>query len=126
MADKNLGGRPVKWTPAKIEELRLDFMNYLYKKNEEDEYVNQVPNVSEFAFEHGISRQRLYEFEELREAIELCKTKKERDLEVGALSGALNPTMAIFSLKQIGWTDRQEVDVAGAVQIIDNIPRRKK
>ena len=120
MSGRSLGGRPVKWTPAKIKQLRREFFEYLYAKDEEGQYKNQVPSVSQFAFEHHISRQRLYEFEELKEVIQLCHTKKESDLELGALSGVLNPSMAIFSLKQLGWTDRQEVEHSGQLVIIND------
>lgn len=70
-----------------------------------------------FAFKHGISRQRLYEFEEFRELIELCHTKKEADLEIGALTGAFPPSMAIFSLKQLGWKDNPGGDDEDAEKI---------
>ena len=52
-----------------------------------------------------MNRQRLYEFPEFSDALELCKSKRERDLEMGALSGAFPPGMAIFGLKQLGWKD---------------------
>jgi hypothetical protein len=103
-------GRPIKWTPSKIKELYNDLEKYLYEQDSMGEYVNSVPSISEFAFKHHISRQRLYEFEELSELIAICKTKKEHDLETGALSGQLNYVMAIFSLKQLGWTDRPSGD----------------
>lgn len=103
-------GRPVKWTPDRIKQLKDDLTSYLYDKDMDGEYKNVVPSVSAFAFEHGISRQRLYEFEELKELIALCHTKKEADLERGMLSGGIPPAAAIFSLKQLGWTDRQDVN----------------
>jgi hypothetical protein len=112
---KHPGGRPVKWTPTKRLRLRKKLAEYLYAKDTDGEYSNPVPNISEFAFENQISRQRIYEFEELRDLIELCHTKKERDLEVGALTGKLNATMAIFSLKQLGWTDKQTIEHSGSI-----------
>ena len=48
---------------------------------------------------------------ELADAIKLCTTKKEAALEQGGLSGDLNTTMCVFSLKQLGWTDTQKHDV---------------
>lgn len=105
---KHPGGRPIKWTPAKIAGLRQKFLDYLYAKKEDDpdEYVHPVPSVSEFAFLHHIRRQMIYEHSDFAEAIELCKMKRERDLEMGGLSGALNASVAIFGLKQLGWTDK--------------------
>ena len=40
-----------------------------------------------------------------------CIAKKEANLEKGALTGKLNPSMAIFSLKQLGWRDKKEEEV---------------
>lgn len=36
---------------------------------------------------------------------------KEYMLERLGLKGMINPTMAVFSLKQLGWRDQQQVDV---------------
>lgn len=85
-------------------------MDYLYAKkdDEPDEYLHPVPSVSEFAFLHHIRRQMIYEHDDFAEAIELCKMKREHDLELGGLSGTFNPSVAIFALKQLGWTDRPE------------------
>ena len=101
------GGRPISvWTPAARKSLLEEFLKYLYDKNDDGEdYKNPVPSVSEFAFQHKINRQRLYEFDEFSDALELCKSKRERDLEMGGLSGAFPPGMAIFGLKQLGWKD---------------------
>jgi hypothetical protein len=107
---KRRSGRPPKWTPAKRKELNDAFIDYLYETDLDGHYVHSPPNVSEFAFLHHISRQRLYEFPEVRETIELCKTKKEWDLETGGLSETLNPAMAIFSLKNLGWSDNPAIN----------------
>jgi hypothetical protein len=37
-----------------------------------------------------------------------CLTKKEAQLERKALYNEINVSMAIFSLKQLGWSDRTE------------------
>lgn len=75
-------------------------------------YIAQttIPIVAEFAVSQGLHRQQLYEIDELSDAIKLCVSKKEVALEKGALSGDLNCTMAIFSLKQIGWKDAQKIE----------------
>lgn len=91
--------------------LLADFLTYIRSTN--------VPIVAEFAYRNGIHRQQLYEIPELSDAIRFCITKKEADLERGALTGILNHTMAIFSLKQLGWRDKQEVDVGdGLLQLL--------
>lgn len=120
---KHPGGRPVSvWTPAARAKLLEDFYEYLYAKDDDDGYVNTVPSVSEFCFQRHINRQRLYEFDEFSDALEACKSKRERDLEMGALSGVFPPAMAIFALKQLGWKDTQEsTDVAAVIAQLDKV-----
>jgi hypothetical protein len=36
--------------------------------------------------------------------------QREAGLERGAISGEINPTVAIFALKQLGWRDKHEVE----------------
>lgn len=76
-----------------------------------------VPVIAEFAYQQGLHRQQVYEIAEgcpeLSDAIKRCISKKEARLEKGALAGELNPSMAIFSLKQLGWKDTQAHEHAG-------------
>lgn len=72
-----------------------------------------IPIVSEFAYQNGLHRQQLYDMPELSDALKICITKKEAALESLGLSGAVNTTMAIFSLKQIGWRDTQSLEHTG-------------
>lgn len=80
------------------------------------DYINEtdIPVIAEFCYKNGIRRDYLYEMgsddEELSNAIKMCIEKKEAQLELKSLRGEVNPTQAIFSLKQIGWRDRQEVE----------------
>jgi len=101
---KRMGHQVTVWTPERIAEV-VAMM---------DEYTesNQVPILAEFAYKHKLSRQSMYEITGLSDAIKRMTTKKEAELEKGALSGQLNVTMAIFSLKQMGWKDKTEVEVA--------------
>lgn len=72
-----------------------------------------IPIVAEFAALNGLYRQWLYDTDEFADAIKQCISKKEGALERQALNGDVNVTMAIFSLKQLGWTDRTEQTVQG-------------
>ena len=74
-------------------------------------YINEtdIPIVSEFAYMNDISRQYLYELPELSDTIKKLITKKEAQLEKLALTGKINHGMAIFSLKQLGWKDVQDI-----------------
>ena len=56
---------------------------------------------------NDIERQYLYDNQMFSTLLKKCIAKKEANLEKGALTGKLNPSMAIFSLKQIGWKDKQ-------------------
>ena len=82
----------------------------------------QIPILSEFAWKHGLHRQKLYEMPELSDAIKRCITKKEAALEAGALRGDINPTMAIFSLKQIGWNDGAKNVTQHEIKITGGLP----
>ena len=87
--------------------------------NDADEYIEtaEPPILAEYAHIHGITRQYLYELAKREEAngnpllsdtIKKISEGKEVKLEKKALSGDYNSSMAIFSLKQLGWKDRQE------------------
>lgn len=82
-----------------------------------DPYLKEAdpPIVAEFAHLCGITRQRLYSLADekkkagdprLFDAIKRLSEEKEIRLERGALSGHYSPSVAIFSLKQLGWTDK--------------------
>jgi hypothetical protein len=72
------------------------------------QYVDstEIPILAEFAHNSGVLRQYLYDLPELADAIKACVEKKEFALERKALNGTVNCSMAIFSLKQLGWTDK--------------------
>ena len=95
----NKGGRPKKWTPAKRKELLDKFYEYIEKSD--------IPIIAEFAYQHWISDKTLYTFDEFVEPIKIAVTKKKAQLELGGLGNQINTTMAIFSLKQLGWSDNQ-------------------
>lgn len=94
-------GRPPK---VNIEDLINGVDDYLEKAN--------PPIVAEYAHINGITRQYIYELakkdEQLSDAIKKISEAKEVMLEKKALKGQYNASMAIFSLKQLGWKDRQE------------------
>ena len=72
-------------------------------------YINDttLPIIAEFAYMNDIERQYLYDNQMFSTLLKKCIAKKEANLEKGALTGKLNPSMAIFSLKQIGWSDKK-------------------
>lgn len=85
-----------------------------------DPYLNEAdpPILAEFAHLNGITRQYLYELSatlyakgdrRLSDAIKRISEEKEIRLERGGLSGHYAPSVAVFSLKQLGWTDKPVV-----------------
>lgn len=97
----NAGRRP-KYDDKAIEELLVKFKDYIDRSD--------IPIIAEFAYQNGCGKQFFYDRPEFSDLLKICLAKKESALETGALKGVLNPTMAVFSLKQMGWTDRQQVE----------------
>lgn len=95
-------GRPRKYNRK---QLLIDFARYIEE--------TEIPIAAQFAARNGFGKSLLYEWEEFSELLKLCTTKKEAALEQKALAGDINVTMAIFSLKQLGWSDRQETTHRG-------------
>ena len=95
---------PVKWTEERLDAL-ADRLNQYTEETE-------IPILADFAYKNGILREQLYELARknvhLAYAIKAIMERKQTVLETGALNGELNTTMAVFSLKQMGWTDKQE------------------
>lgn len=110
---KNKGGRPIEHD---YEFLINDVEPWL-----EDCYKNKkLPHINRYAREHGISKQYLYELagnlankgdRRLSDSIKKIAAAKEEVLETRTLNGDYNATMAIFSLKQLGWRDKVEATI---------------
>lgn len=86
-----------------------DVDKYLKEVEENDE----IPQVIRFARRNGMTKQALYYraqmSQELLDSIKRIVEEKELILEEGALKGKYQPSVAIFSLKQLGWRDKPEV-----------------
>lgn len=98
-------GRPVEYTEERIAEI--------CKAMEEYTENTDIPIVAEFAYKHNIRRSTLYEYAGFSYALKRMIDKKEAQLEKRALQGEVNSPMAIFSLKQLGWSDRQDLNIGG-------------
>lgn len=83
----------------------------------------EIPIFKEFCVSQKAPHSSLYEMDELKPLISMCTEKKEAALERLSLEGKVNVTQAIFSLKQLGWRDKQEHEVTGAgggpIQTVD-------
>lgn len=101
-------GRPPKYTKKIRKQLLIEF----------DEFINKetIPILAEFAYKHEVPKQTFYDWDEFSNLLKKCMAKKEANLEKGVLAGHLNSSMGIFSLKQLGWRDRTELEHTGEVK----------
>ncbi len=103
--------RPTEYTQEVIKQVVEDLRNYIAE--------TEIPIFAEFCYKNSHTREYLYELSKvngeanqlLSYAIKDCVTKKESELERQGLTGKINTTMAVFSLKQLGWKDKTESDV---------------
>lgn len=102
-------GRPRKYNDEQIKEIQASLEKYIKETD--------IPILAEFAYLNEVSRQTLYDYEEFSTLIKRAVDKKEAALERKALNGEIDKTMAIFSLKQLGWRDKHEVEHSGGVTI---------
>lgn len=91
------------YTEEKVKEIKELMKKYIEE--------NSVPIIAEFAYQNKIPRQTIYDLDDLKELLEELKSKKEAQLEKGALANKLNVAMAMLSLKQLGWSDKREVKI---------------
>lgn len=104
-------GRPRKYNKKQVDKLLQKFEIYIE--------TTDIPILSEFAYLNDIARTELYDYKEFSTLKERCLQKKEAQLEKLGLTNAVNPTMAIFSLKQLGWKDKHDIahEVTGKVDV---------
>lgn len=87
------------------------------------EYINSTddPMVEEFCLINDVSKDTVYriakECAKLSDAIKRVHLKQEIRTRRLVEQGKLNPTWAIFKLKQrrFGWSDKQEVEHSGKI-----------
>ena len=119
-----MAGRPKKYTDEVIEEIRQAIEQYIE--------ITDIPILAEFAYQNKIPRQTLYVFaegnEQFSDTIKEMIDKKEAQLERMCLNGKIDKTMAVFSLKQLGWKDKTETEHSGSVgiNIVDDVKPCKK
>ena len=83
-----------------------------------NDYIDntELPIFKEVCYLNNWDTARIYqlgnEHKEILDTIKKLSNKKEAELERGGLTGKYNSTMAVFSLKQLGWKDRQEVEAS--------------
>lgn len=114
---KKKSNRPVGRPPeTDANKLADDLLAYIKEKCES---LRDVPILAEFACNHDLLRERIYEIAETKNgqrlsyAIKKCSQAKEYRLEKLGLAGKLNPGICAFSLKQLGWTENKENKING-------------
>lgn len=102
-------GRPPKLQEHDLQELVEKFDKYIEE--------TEIPIIAEFSYLNNVERTYLYERPEFLTLLKKCIAKKEAQLEKGSLMGILNSTQAIFSLKQLGWRDKQEIEMKSDINL---------
>lgn len=110
-------GRPDKITVDEKKEVWRAFEKYV----DEEEY----PTVTGFCANHkiavkyGLISQNLKDWPQFSSLIKKANDKQAIYTEEQTIRGKMNPTWAIFKLKQpaFGWTDKQEVEHSGKLSI---------
>ena len=144
--EKDKGGRPAMY--ASVEALEAAISKYFDDSTpkpitEEDEegklavvcdkqgrpvYTQVFPTVAGLAHSLGYaSRQSIFDLKQderysyvIKRALLWIESLHEQNLALRD-----KPVGDIFWLKNYGWTDKQEIEHSGAVQIIDDIPKIK-
>ncbi len=80
------------------------------------------PTVTGLALRLGFSsRQSFYDYEQKKEftyTIKRARLYCENYIEEGLYRGDIPPSAGIFSLKNFGWSDKQEVEHSGNMNIV--------
>lgn len=126
-------GRPLKYNTA--EEMQIHIDEY-FEKCQPKPYLNDEgkplldgkgnpiielnpPTITGLALHLGfVNRASMYDYEERGEfsnTVKKARTRCENWLEVNGLAGKTPPAMAIFALKNYGWTDRQDLNHTGNI-----------
>jgi hypothetical protein len=104
-------GRPRKWNADKLAEGLEKYT--LEKFNNPKEY----PILKEFCFIEGVLYDTLSEIskknEKLFRAIKRCMMAKEIKVEQLTSRKRIDNSFGIFTLKQMGWSDKQDISLTG-------------
>ena len=105
---KKKRGRPLKYTPEFINNLRLKLEKWI-----------EIPSnwyISQFAIEHKIWKQRIYDFAnkdpKFKDSLKKAEQIQETRLVQLALARKVDTSMAIFTLKNIaGWRNEPPIRI---------------
>ena len=107
---KNSGGRPTKWTEEKVILLGEELINWL-KLDDDNVWFEKFLYEEKDLYPQFISEMR-DKYPKFSELIKRAKKIQESKLVDGTLKHSLNPTMAIFVLKNhYQYTDKQQTEI---------------
>lgn len=129
------GDKPIRYTY----EYKLKLLRKLVEYIETEEY----PTVPDFCRKHRIYKQRLYEFANEKslnkddlgkepigqyysDCLKRMANNQEAFIEDNAVNNKVPLAFAIFKLKQLGWTDRQQIEHSATDDIIKMIEAKNK
>lgn len=110
MAKSGKVGRPRKYNDKQVKAIIKKLEKYIKE--------NDIPIIAEFAYKNNILKTTLYEYAEFATLLKKAIAKKESNLERGLLHNRLNAAGAIFSLKQLGWRDKQDISHSGEMKVV--------
>jgi len=107
---KNPGGRPTKWTEEKVLLLGQDLINWL-KADRDNVWFERFLYEEQDLYPQFIS-EMVHKYPKFSELIKKAKKIQENKLVDGTLKHDLNPTMAIFVLKNhYQYTDKTQTEL---------------
>lgn len=108
---KNKGGRPVKWTEEKILQLGEELIAWL-KADEDNVWFERFLYEEKDLYPQLIGEMK-GKYPKFAELLKKAKKIQENKLVDGTLKHSLNPTMAIFVLKNhYQYTDKQQTEIS--------------
>lgn len=103
-----------RYDPDKMAEIIDDYVDQCVKKKAVP-ILKEVTTKQGWCYDYVMEMSRKLEMEDkhnpLTRSIKRLMDAKEYLLERNGLNGTVQSTMAIFSLKQMGWKDKTDVDI---------------
>ena len=96
--------------PADVKPKKAPDREKLYYSLEEYVKNTEIPIFKEWCWQNDVLNCTVMTWPEFKDLHDACIAKKEAALERASLQGSVNTTQAIFSLKQLGWSDKQQVE----------------
>lgn len=107
---KNPGGRPVIWTEEKVLQLGEELITWL-KEDQDNVWFERFLYEEKDLYPQFISEMR-DKYPKFSELIKRAKKIQEGKIVDGSFKHSLNPTMAIFVLKNhYQYTDKQQTEI---------------